>query len=548
MVRPNPMKEGDGAVTPPRGPAPGFLSRRITLVSTGVFTLAVAAVALLPWWLGAVLGIVGPARGLTFASYERSGYMRFVLHDVELRVPAARIRATRVEWDTPLVALWRRGDVTIGRWSVEAADRATPPRPVETAQGWKPLRKTLQTVATQLGRWVPRATAEAGVVRWPGIELTCDSAAWTGQQLTVKQLAWRGLSGDATVAFLGDPIRLTWLAPEGGITLESHAETVSGDLRWWGQRAELSARFGAEGWLPEEAKLLADSLEVLGEKLRLGETYATVRGRGEFTWKEKKLAVVATATGEPHPGRAVPPLAVALRGHGGLDAFTMEALDATLPGITMKLSAPVTVDRGGHMQPSGANLTIAADLAKLPWLDATGSANGEARLVSAPAETPVLDFQLTARDVVAAGSERGVDRGNGRFCVAARAGEGGHAGGRGGRKTALERRLGFCDQGNFRRRGGGRAAPGDRGPLDAGRRRLRRARLRRRKPAARWLNCATPEPPAADAVTLGALNPLGSGRDVDGRRRDRRVGDAGGDGRCDEGRGGGIGRRGRGCG
>ncbi len=403
MVRPNPMKDGDGAVTPPRGPAPGFLRRRIALVCTGAFALAVAAVALLPWWLGAVLGIVGPARGLTFARYERSGYTRFVLHDVELRVPAARIRAARIELDAPLFALWRRGDVTIGRWSVEAVDRAVPPSPVDTAQGWKPLRKKLQTVATQLGRWVPRATAEAGVVRWPGAELTCASAEWSGQQLTAKQLAWRGLNGDATVAFLGDPIRLTWLAPEGSITLESRAETVSGDLRWWGQRAELSARFGENGWLPQEAKLLADSLEVPGEKLRLGETYATVRGRGEFTWKEKKLAAVATATGEPLPGRAVPPLAVALRGHGGLDTFIVESLDATLPGIALKLSAPVTVDRGGHLRPSEASLTIAADLGKLPWLDATGTANGEARLVSAAGKTPVLDFQLTARDVVTAG-------------------------------------------------------------------------------------------------------------------------------------------------
>ncbi len=508
MVSPNPLKDGDDAATPHRRMVARSLRRKIGQGCIVAFGLAVAAVVLLPWWLGVMLGVMGPARGLTFARYERSGYTRFVLHDVAFRLPAARVRASRVELDTPIFALWRRGDVTIGRWSVEAVDRATPANPVETAQGWKPLRKTLQNVAVQLGRWVPRAKAEAGVVRWPGVELTCTAAEWAGQQLTAKQLAWRGLNGDVTITFLGEPIRLTWLASEGGVTLESRAETVSGDLRWWGQRAELSARFGENGWLPEEAKFLAAAIDVPGERLRLGETYATVRGRGEFTWKEKKLAVVATATGEPLPGRAVPPLAAALRGQGGLDAFTVESLDAILPGITLKLSAPVTVDRGGHMRPSGANLTIAADLAKLPWLDATGSANGEARLVSAPGETPVLDFQLTARDVVKAGWSVALIEAMGDFAWPRVRVKAGTLAGVAGEKLRWSGGWDFVTKEIF-----DGAAEGE----------LRRATVARWIPAGIGFGSLTFTVKAggplaqlhhtgtarSDAVTLGALNPLG---------------------------------------
>jgi hypothetical protein len=225
----------------------------------------------------------------------------------------------------------------------------------------------------------------------------------------------------------------------------------------------------------------------------------------------------------------------------------MEALDATLPGIALKLSAPVTVDRGGHMRPSGASLTIAADLGKLPWLDATGSANGEARLVSAPAETPVLDFQLTARDVVAAGRSVALIEATGDFAwprVRVKAGTlAGVAGEKlrwsGGWDFVTKEILDGSAEGELRRTTVARWMPAGVGfgalAFDGESRRPVGSTAPHRNRPRRGGHAGRPES-------------VGLGRDVDGGRRDRRVGDAGGDGRCDESRGGGIGRRGRGCG
>ncbi len=382
--------------------------------------------AALPWWLEPVLHRVGRAWGANFGAYERIGYTRFAVRDVEVRRPGVRVTVSRVEVDTPLVWLWRRwtgrpNEILAERWTVEVERRtgsAVAP-PAAATGGWIPLRATLIRVATGLDRWLPRARAGAGAVRWPGGGLTLASATWAGRTLAVENLAFGPLKTRAALAFPAgaDELRLTARLIDGNGTadLASRGADVTGEVTGWEQRAALSARFGGHGWLPAAATLQADAWQVPGARLKLGELYATVRGHGKIEWRDGRFDAEAVVVGEPVAGKSAPPLEATLRGHGDARTSTIEALYATLPGITVQLSEPVTVDRHGRFQQSAARFTLHVELAKLPWFTARGTVSGEAGLGAGVAQSPVIDFSLEARDVAVGDVTLSAASAKGRF-------------------------------------------------------------------------------------------------------------------------------------
>jgi translocation and assembly module TamB len=386
------------------------MRRRLPLIAAGFVAVFIAVIAALPWWLKPVLGRIGRSWGANFGAYERIGYTRFALHEVEVRQPGVRVTVSRVEADTPLVWLWRRwigrpGAIVAERWmvKVEQGSSSAGASPVSTDGGWIPLRATLMRVATGLDHWLPRARAGAGAVHWPGGGLTLASAAWTGRTLAVENLVFGPLKTQATLTFpIGtDVLRLTarLIDADGTTRLESRGANVTGNVTWWEQGAALRVHFGEHGWLPAEATLQADGWKVPGARLKLGELYATVRGHGKIEWRNGHFGAEVAANGEPVAGKSAPPLEATLRGHGDAQTFTVEALHATLPGITAQLSEPVTIDRQGRFQQGTARFTLQVDLAKQPWFTGKGTLSGEAGLVAGVGQSPVVDFNLEARDV-----------------------------------------------------------------------------------------------------------------------------------------------------
>lgn len=387
------------------------MRRRLLRISAAILAALLLLVVTLPWWLGTAVGWAGGSRGLTFGSYERIGYGRFVLKDVEFRRENVRVTVSRAEADTPVLWLWRHARraptaVVAERWTVEVQRRENPPPP-KTEPGWVPLRARLQRIAAQLERWLPSASAGAGFVRWSSGELTLASARWEDRQLTVEDLAFRNLKVAATAAFPAgeDAIRVALRDPEGGnrATLESRGAAIDGEVVWWDQRAVLAARFGPRGWVPPQASLHADAVTLPGARLKLGEFYTQVRGRARVDWSETHFVADIAAMADPVEGKKAPPLELALRGRGDARAFTLQALDATLPGITARLSETVTVERSGKIRESAARFAVQADLAQQPWFDARGTVTGEARIASGISASAAVEFQLQARDVAAQG-------------------------------------------------------------------------------------------------------------------------------------------------
>lgn len=382
--------------------------RRLVLVLAALTAGLVVLAATLPWWLGAVVRQGARARGFAVGGYERVGYTRFALRDVDVPVGNVRVTADRVEADTPLLWLWRHwrgrgGLVTVGGWRVEIA-ATTAPRDPNKPRGWVPLRALLQRIAGGLETWLPQARVGAGVVRWPGDEIRFAGAVWNGRELVVDNLTFRSVTADATVGFADDDyLRVDARTVDGvaAARLESHGAGVNGAVELWAQPAALGATFAPRGWLPAVGSLRASDWSVPGEKLRVGSAYRSVRGAAQIGWENANLTIDVTATGEPEPGRDVPPLEVVLRGAGDQTGFTLGSLRLQVPGISALLSEPVVVERSGRLREGSARFTLQADLAQVPWFAARGAVAGEARLVSGVTAAPVVEFSLSAADVQA---------------------------------------------------------------------------------------------------------------------------------------------------
>jgi translocation and assembly module TamB len=385
------------------------MRRRYALIAACLVAVLLVGITALPWWLEPALARVGRSWGATFGAYERIGYTRFALRDVVVQRSGVRVTVSRIEADTPLVWLWLRWtgrpkEVMVWRWMVDVVpsetSAATPQH--STERGWMPLRAILMRVAAGLDDWLPLAKTEAGSVRWPGGGLALTSATWTGRTLAVENLAFGSMNTYATLAFpLGeDAMKLTLRTPDGfaSANLESRGAKLDGDVMGWEQAAALHAQFGSQGWMPSAATLQANAWQVPAERLKLGELYATVVGHGNIVWRDGRFTTDVMVSAIPATGKSAPPLEAALRAHGDAETITVDAMYATLPGITAKLSEPVTVDRQGNFRQSAARFTLQMDLAKQPWIAASGTVSGEARLVANVSRPPVIGFDLEVRN------------------------------------------------------------------------------------------------------------------------------------------------------
>jgi len=383
------------------------MRRRLLFLLFGLAAGLLVMLATLPWWLGIAAKSIAPGRGLTFASYERVGYGRFALTQVEYQRERVRVTASRVEADSPvffLMRLWRdrAQPIHVAEWQVHISPSTGPEKPSTSDRGWTPLNRLLQTIARHLDSWAPHVTVEAGFVRWPGAEIGAEKGIWKSRELTVGALRYRDLAADASLAFGRgvDALKLQARSLDGtmSLALESDGPQVKGSGAWLEQPAGIEARFGSTGWLPAEAALNAIEWTVPGDRLKLGAFYQRVRGSAQIEWRERKLLADVNVVSEPIPNKPAPPLTVDLRGQGDWTGFTIEALQIILPGIGARLSEPVTIERNGILRGEGARLALRADLGGQPWFAADGIVTGEATVTSGAAAAPRVTFAVQATD------------------------------------------------------------------------------------------------------------------------------------------------------
>ena len=113
-----------------------------------------------------------------------------------------------------------------------------------------------------------------------------------GREIVVDDLTFRSLKVDAAVG-LRRTINCAWTRAgrrRGGGEARKPRRGGEGRFRVFGiSRRRVVARFEPGGWLPAEATLRANDWNIPGERLKLGEAYARVRGSGTIEWRAERL-------------------------------------------------------------------------------------------------------------------------------------------------------------------------------------------------------------------------------------------------------------------
>jgi translocation and assembly module TamB len=381
------------------------MRRKLVIIAVSVVAAALIAVAALPWWLGAALGVVGGRYGVTFDNYRRMGYGRFALEGVRVRTNGVEVKVTRIEASTPLI--WIAGtpkEIVVDDWNVVVAksEKHGP----SGQHCWLSLRSQLAKIMAPIEKWLPSATARSGVVEWDGGRLDFGKTTWSEGGLAVGELRWRELSARVDVkhetAAQRWSVSATGIADEWGSEWVSEGTGISGRGNWHGQPWTATAVFAPTGWLPEDARVEAKGWSVPGARLKLGGFYASVNGAVSVIWKDRALLVDMQAAGVPVEGKDAPPLQLTLHGSGGVDRLSIDRLELLIPGVTGTLSEPISLGPDGRLLSGASRFELTADLAKQPWFKGSGRVTGSVKVTPRDSGVPVLAATLTGTDAVVA--------------------------------------------------------------------------------------------------------------------------------------------------
>ncbi|MEO6873908.1 MAG: translocation/assembly module TamB domain-containing protein [Opitutaceae bacterium] len=390
-----------------------FMTRRGKILVFGL-TALIAVVAAMPWWLGVALRPILRSKGITFATYERVGYAQFRLH--EARYQSARVIVTIESVQTVTPVLWlaqRFGEqplVTADHWSLTILPASAKISPITVTQpphGMPWLLAILRRVDGALHRWLPRAQLHHGVMLGAEPHWSIAETDWQNHTLTLQGLVTAHGTYDATVvASATAPFKLD--AHAVGFDAKLHLTwsdgDVKGDATVWDQPVQLAVAFPAQGWIPTEASALAAKWTLPASRVKLAAPYKQVLSDAKLTWQNGAFDFSATARALPTPGTKAPPFSARAAAHGGFHEWTLTAFDVDAPFATARLSAPVTLSLDHPLAAESAQLTVQADLSKLPWGNGQlhGTVNGHVQ-VNGDAAAARQTFELDFHDVTLGG-------------------------------------------------------------------------------------------------------------------------------------------------
>lgn len=391
------------------------------LVVAAALLLALIGLVLLtfPWWFPWVLGPAASRFGVTFAAYERLGTKQFEIHDVQVAQGNVTFRARTIRAFLPPAWIWRRyfgaGNEAVLRvedWTLEPAERIpetgpqpTPPThpedaeptPISVSQIIRQARAQLST----LGPWLPKAELTDGVVALSGIRWLIPQVTWDRGALSAAA-ANPDLDKTGTVQArlpAEGPWQVTAQVNELqlglNLALSSEPEVhVEGTIVWHTNEVLLAARFPAEGFLPESARVEAQSFRVPAASLKL-EGYQDLTGSFELVWEQNRYRLNVNAAADPLPGEPVLfPVTAVVKAEGGLDAGRLDELAVRSPWVTVDLSAPVAFNYEGQILSGEAAVDITADLALQSWVPAAGRVHGRATVEPSNERFPPVSFSV----------------------------------------------------------------------------------------------------------------------------------------------------------
>ncbi len=372
-----------------------------------LMAVVLLALGTLPWWLGAALHPILLRQGITFEHYERIGYTHFRLRGSQYSHPGLVIDAADLQADTPLLWLNKRfhGEkplITVEHWVLRHTQTPADPSAKKGLSGMADLQRLLIRLVGPLDHWLPHVQLRAGELHGITPEMTLAQADWSNSSLRTEGVRLAGRELAIMIAAAPEnTFAVTAYTPdqESHLQFTWSAEEMNGTGAWREQPVQLIARYSSEGWLPVEASAVAEHWEIPAARFKLGTPYAKVQGESRAQWRDGNFDLSLQAKAEPVAGNKAPPFEVQAAAHGNPRELTLGVLKVNTPFASASLSAPVTFSLDHAPDASTAELTVKADLAKLPWIDAHGSVKGSVT-VAGNTIAARQTFQLELNDVV----------------------------------------------------------------------------------------------------------------------------------------------------
>jgi hypothetical protein len=163
---------------------------------------------------------------------------------------------------------------------------------------------------------------------------------------------------------------------------------------WQANRISCAARFSSEGWLPETAR--HNRILYPGKTFGFPE-YKDVTGSlaGRWTNNQFRLDLSARAPPSTAPSQPTLPSELLLGLAGDTNRIVVNQALVRFPFIQAQLSSGATFNYEGTLLNDQASVELSADLAKEPWLDATGDLNARILLRPGSGHIPNAEFNLT---------------------------------------------------------------------------------------------------------------------------------------------------------
>ncbi len=401
------------------------MRRILAIIIASLVVGSLLLAALMPVWLPWAVRPALLAQGVRFGAYERHGFKRFVLRDLEAPLADAKLAADRVDLATPPVWLWRglAGTapspplLTIAGWRLTLPPPSPAPTP-PAAGSLADLLHEIEAVLPLLSQWLPAATATDGSIQFADHQLLVPEVDWRQSTLTVQatwpptadaahlRIAWPGATAGQPLA--SATLTLPTRQAEATLALRRRdgRPQLEGFAIWQANRIELTAQFGSTGWWPQRATATAPALHVAFPALTAA-GYAALNGSLKLDWQPDGYTLDMAAQAQPlqadNPLR--PPIEATLRLAGDFQAVRIEQASLATPAADAKLAEPLPVDFRGQLG-SDATIHFAADLAKWPAWPATGKLAATIRLQARSGGWPNLTFETTAPTVQMPGGQR----------------------------------------------------------------------------------------------------------------------------------------------
>lgn len=383
-------------------------------------TVGFLLLGVVPVWFPWVLTPVARHYGLRFADYDRLGWTRFALTDVQGAWDGAQLEAQRVEAVLPTTWLWRRFN-----------ERTNGPALLTLSDGWLLVGASTTNAVAAASAEAPGSTDETlnqisqigrTLQRWlPGADLTNCTLQIASNRVTIPHVQWRAgrieavvrlpaLRGEIELAGqVGDDLALDvsarWEAHaaslHGGFSRRAEGWRWDGEVGWLTNRAGLTAQFSANGWWPVRARVAGQRWQIPATSLSV-EGYKSLVTSLTANLVSNRFDLQATGVAQPTDAAArqgFPQITCSLGADGDPNGVNLNSFSIQSPWLQAELTNAVGFTWTGEFRAEPAQLQIAVDLAKLPGAKLTGQVEGVVQIDPQGSQPPVAQFRFSTGPV-----------------------------------------------------------------------------------------------------------------------------------------------------